>query len=93
MNHLTTFLLGVLDSHANAVRKSDPQTFEAVFREIEVHIDSPELLAIDRLAVLAGLSKSRFQTKFKAEIGIPPSRDWKYELAREKRMTILSRYQ
>lgn len=72
-NHLVAFVLAVVSAHGKAVLALERQRFADVFSWIESHIESPDDLAVARLARVAGLSPSRFQAAFKLETGVPPA--------------------
>jgi len=72
-NHLTGFLLAVVDAR-QATRASDERwLFQKVFDHIQANLEFPHLLSVDHLARAAGLSPSRFKISFKEETGIPPA--------------------
>ncbi len=71
-NHLTGFLLAVVAARNAAVDAPRPR-FEKVLAYIEAHLAEPEATVVDTLAQVAGLSTSRFKTRFREEQGVPPA--------------------
>jgi len=68
---LAEFLLEVLTCSRRKPRAGLSKDVHAVLRHIEAKIGEP--LSVGELAGRMGLSVSRFKTRFKKEIGIPPA--------------------
>ena len=73
VNHLIGFLLAVVAARNAALGAPALPRFEKVLAHIEAHLADPGAMAVDTLAQLAGLSTSRFKTRFKEEQGVPPA--------------------
>lgn len=71
-NRLIALLLEVLAAHNDSSDGSRRQ-FENVLAHIESHLEQPDELVVEKLAVVAGLSTSRFKARFKEATGIPPA--------------------
>ena len=71
-NHLIGFLLALVAARNAAVDVPRPR-FEKVLAYIETHFADPGVTDVDTLARVAGLSTSRFKTRFKEEQGVPPA--------------------
>jgi len=68
---LIEFLLQVIECSRRNPKRALSSTIDNLLRSIESRIE--ESLTIRDLAAHAGLSVSRFKTRFKQEIGIPPA--------------------
>ncbi len=71
-NHLIGFLLALVAAR-NAASDIPVARFEKVRAYIAAHLADPEAMAVDTLAQVAGLSTSRFKTRFREELGVPPA--------------------
>ena len=65
--------LTVEASHRGAQGSASP-LMQRVLQHIEKHLDDP--VHVPRLAEIARLSESRFKTRFKHEMGVPPAEFW-----------------
>lgn len=65
--------LTVAASHQGAKGSATP-LMQRVIHYIETHLDEP--VHVPRLAEAARLSESRFKTRFKRELGVPPAEFW-----------------
>ena len=72
---LTEFLLQILSCSRKCPKSGASRGINEILRYIEAQIEAQieEPLSISDLATCAGLSESRFKTRFKKEIGIPPA--------------------
>jgi AraC-like DNA-binding protein len=70
-NLLVRFLLDVVAGSAATTATTYSPSISTALRHMEAHLAEP--LALPELAARAGLSLSRFKTRFKEETGIPPS--------------------
>jgi AraC-like DNA-binding protein len=68
---LMEFLLEVLECSQRNPKPSLSNGIHQILRHIDAHIE--ESLPVGELAARMGLSVSRFKTRFKKEIGIPPA--------------------
>lgn len=68
---LTEFLLMVLECSRRNPKAGLTNGIHQILRYIDAHIE--ESLPVGELAARMGLSVSRFKTRFKKEIGIPPA--------------------
>lgn len=68
--HLLAFLLAVIDSAEQAPPDAPSELLRGVLDHIDDHLE--EELPLGDLAELADLSLSRFKTRFKREVGMPP---------------------
>jgi AraC-like DNA-binding protein len=57
----------------NAALDVQASRFDKVLTYIQAHLADPEAMAVDKLAQVAGLSTSRFKTRFRKEQGVPPA--------------------
>lgn len=73
VNHLIGFLLAVVAARNASLDVPAAPRFGKVLAHIAAHLAEPEALAVDTLAQVAGLSTSRFKTRFKEEHGVPPA--------------------
>jgi len=69
-NRVGAFLLRVIDCARAAPVRSSANRLDGVLRYIEQRLAEP--VTIPSLAARAGLSVSRFKTRFKEETGVPP---------------------
>ncbi len=65
------FLLEVIDCANRIAPKPTPRSLAPVISHIATNLDAP--LTIAELADKAGLSESRFKSRFKEEYGVPPA--------------------
>ena len=72
-NHLIALLLAVIRARDLALKEDLADPFQGVRAHVATHLDQPEELQVEILARIAGLSTSRFKTRFKEETGIPPA--------------------
>ena len=67
---LGTFLLEVISCARADTGRRAARSLRPVLDYVDAHVGSP--LALPELAARAGLSVSRFQARFKEEMGVPP---------------------
>ena len=65
--------LTIAASHRGSLGTASP-LMQRVLQHIERHLDDP--IHVPRLGQVARLSESRFKSRFKAEIGVPPAEFW-----------------
>jgi AraC-like DNA-binding protein len=73
INHLIGFLLAMIAARTTALGTPTRPRFEQVLAFVNAHLADPGALAVETLAQIAGLSTSRFKTRFKDELGVPPA--------------------
>ncbi len=72
-NRLTAFLLAVVAMRDEALNRDENGRFCGVLDHLKNNLQEPEKITVGKLAMVAGLSLSRFKASFKQETGIPPA--------------------
>jgi len=72
-NRLTACLLEVVTKRDEALNNDGNGRFSGVLDHLKIHLLEPEEITVGKLAMVAGLSLSRFKASFKQETGIPPA--------------------
>jgi AraC-like DNA-binding protein len=71
---LLQYLTLTIEASHRGARGSATPLMQRVLHYVEEHLTDP--IQVSRLAEVARLSESRFKTRFKGEIGIPPAEFW-----------------
>lgn len=71
---LLEYLALTIDASHRGARGTATPLVQRVLNHLERHLDEP--IQVARLAQVARLSESRFKSRFKAEIGVPPAEYW-----------------
>jgi len=71
---LLQYLTLTVEASRRGVHGSASPLMQRVLQYIEKHLDEP--VHVPRLAEIAQLSESRFKTRFKREMGVPPAEFW-----------------
>jgi AraC-like DNA-binding protein len=71
---LLQYLTLTVEASRQGARGSASPLMQRVLEYIEKHLDEP--VHVPRLAEVAWLSESRFKTRFKREMGVPPAEFW-----------------
>jgi AraC-like DNA-binding protein len=71
---LLDYLTLTIEASHRGVKGSATPLMQRVLHYIEKHLNEP--VHVPRLAEIARLSESRFKTRFKREIGVPPAEFW-----------------
>jgi AraC-like DNA-binding protein len=69
-NHLSNFLLGVIESGEKCTGAAGPDPMRRVLEHIEKNVS--EDIGLPTLAKIAGLSLPRFKSSFRKQLGVPP---------------------
>jgi len=71
---LLQYLTVTIEASHRGMAGSATPLVQRVLQYIDKHLEEP--VHVPRLAEVAGLSESRFKTRFKREIGVPPAEFW-----------------
>ena len=71
---LLQYLTLTIDASHRGVTGSATPLLQRVLLYVDQHLEDP--VHVPRLAEVARLSESRFKTRFKREIGVPPAEFW-----------------
>lgn len=72
-NWMLRFLLETISCATSPVDRLPSPLMQAVLKAIDENIGSETDISLKELASIAGLSLSRFKSRFRAEIGMPPA--------------------